>query len=428
MSGAELFMRDDLGLTDEQVEVLSGSMNMFMLASILAAGWAADAVGRRGTVVLANAFLMAGALAMSLGGSFASLMAARFVTSVGVGLAVVVAPVYAAAVAPASSRGLLSSLVDVFITAGILLSYVSNYALAGLPLRLGWRVMFALGVPPPLLLAAGALAMPESPRWLAMRGRDEEARAVLVRTSDTPAEAHDRLGEIRRAVAAQVGGAGVWMELFVRPSPMVRRILTNVLVLYSFQQASGIDAIVLYTPLVLKKAGISSTSAVLAATVAVGLVKTLSIFVATFLSDRLGRRPLLIASAAGIAATLTSLGITLCFGAGQTTPAVTAACVASVLAFVTAFSIGLGPLAPTYSAEILPLQLRAQGMSLGIAANRVTCSIISMTFISLANSITMAGCFFLYASTAVAAGVFVYVRLPETKGRSLEDIGVLFAK
>ncbi|XP_066338487.1 polyol transporter 5-like [Miscanthus floridulus] len=432
MSGAELFMRDDLGLTDEQVEVLSGSMNMFMLASILAAGWAADAIGRRGTVVLANAFLMAGALAMSLGGSFASLMAARFVTSVGVGFAVVVAPVYAAEIAPASSRGLLSSLVDFFITAGILLSYVSNYALAGLPLRLGWRAMFALGVPPPLLLAAGVLAMPESPRWLAMRGRDDDARAVLVRTSDAPAEAHDRLEEIRRAVAAQVGGAGVWGELFVRPSPMVRRILANVLVLYSFQQASGIDAIVLYTPLVFKKAGISSTSAVLAATVAVGLVKTLSIFVATFLSDRLGRRPLLLASAAGIAVTLTSLGIALCFGAGagagETTPAVAAACVASVLAFVTAFSIGLGPLAPTYCAEILPLQLRAQGMSLGIAANRVTCSIISMTFISLANSITMAGCFFLYASTAVAAAVFVYVRLPETKGRSLEDIGVLFAK
>ena len=403
-------------------------MNMFMLASILAAGWATDAIGRRGTVVLANAFLMAGALAMSLGGSFASLMAARFVTSVGVGFAVVVAPVYAAEIAPASSRGLLSSLVDFFITAGILLSYVSNYALASLPLRLGWRAMFALGIPPPLLLAAGVLAMPESPRWLAMRGRDDDARAVLVRTSDAPAEAHDRLEEIRRAVAAQVGGAGVWRELFVRPSPMVRRILANVLVLYS-----GIDAIVLYTPLVFKKAGIPSTSAVLAATVAVGLVKTLSIFVATFLSDRLGRRPLLLASAAGIAVTLTSLGIALlCAGAGASettpTPAVAAACVASVLAFVTAFSIGLGPLAPTYSAEILPLQLRAQGMSLGIAANRVTCSIISMTFISLANSITMAGCFFLYASTAVAAAVFVYVRLPETKGRSLEDIGVLFAK
>ncbi|XP_066334209.1 probable polyol transporter 6 [Miscanthus floridulus] len=208
------------------------------------------------------------------------------------------------------------------------------------------------------------------------------------------------------------------VELFVRPLPMVRRILSNVLVLYSFQQA--------------RRGSRSSTGTVLAATVAVGLVKTLSIFVATFLSDRLGRRPLLLASATGIAVTLTSLGIALCFGAGAgettPTPAVAAACVSSVLAFVTAFSIGLGPLAPTYSAEILPLQLRAQGMSLGIPANRVTCSIISMTFISLGNSITMAGCFFLYASTAVASAVFVYVRLPETKGRSLDDIGVLFAK
>ncbi|PUZ45598.1 hypothetical protein GQ55_8G237400 [Panicum hallii var. hallii] len=428
MSGAELFMREDLGLTDEQVEVLSGSMNLFMLASILAAGWAADAIGRRGTIVLANAFLMAGALAMSLGGSYASLLAARFVTSVGVGFAVVVAPVYAAEIAPASSRGLLSSLVDLFITGGILLSYISNYALAGLPLRLGWRVMFALGVPPPLLLAAGVLAMPESPRWLAMRGRDDEARAVLERTSDTPAEAHARLEEIGRAVAAQVGGAGVWRELFVTPSPMVWRILTNVLVLYSFQQASGIDAIVLYSPLVFKQAGISSNNTVLATTVGVGVVKTLSIFVATFLSDRLGRRPLLLASAAGIAVSLTALGVTLCASGEATTTAGAAACVASVVAFVTAYSIGLGPLAPTYGAEILPLRLRAQGMSLGIAANRLTCGVLSMTFISLANTITMAGCFFLYASTAVAAWVFVYVRLPETKGRNLEDIGVLFAK
>ncbi|RCV39213.1 hypothetical protein SETIT_8G205200v2 [Setaria italica] len=428
MSGAELFMREDLGLSDEQVEVLSGSMNLFMLASILAAGWAADAIGRRGTIVLANAFLMAGALAMSLGGSYGALLAARFVTSVGVGFAVVVAPVYAAEIAPASSRGLLSSLVDIFITGGILLSYISNYALAGLPLRLGWRVMFALGVPPPLLLAAGVLAMPESPRWLALRGRDGEARAVLERTSDTPAEAGDRLEEIRQAVAAEVGGAGVWRELFVTPSPVVRRILTNVLVLYSFQQASGIDAIVLYSPLVFKAAGISSNSTVLAATVAVGVVKTLSIFVATFLSDRLGRRPLLLASAAGMAASLTALGITLLCAGVATTTAGAAACVASVVAFVTAFSIGMGPLAPTYGAEILPLRLRAQGMSLGIAANRLTCGILSMTFISLANTITMPGCFFLYASTAVAAWVFVYVRLPETKGRNLEDIGVLFAK
>ncbi|KAL6908203.1 hypothetical protein ACP4OV_002373 [Aristida adscensionis] len=367
-------------------------------------------------------FLMAGALAMSLGASYAHLMAARFVTSVGVGFAVVVAPVYAAEIAPASSRGLVSSLLDVFINAGILLSYVFNYALAGLPVHLGWRAMFALGVAPPVLLVAGVLAMPESPRWLAMRGRNDEARAVLVRTSDTPAEANDRLEEIKAAAAAQGGGAGVWRELFGRPSPMIRRILTNVLALFFFQQASGIDVIVLYSPLVFKKAGISSNGAVLALTVAVAAVKVCSIFVASALADRVGRRPLLLASSGATAVTLTALGATLCVGE------TTAACVVAVMAFVSAFSIGLGPLAPTYSAEILPLRLRAQGTSLGIAVNRLTCGVLSMTFISLANSISMAGCFFLYAATAVAAFVFVYVRLPETKGRSLEGMDALFAK
>ena len=113
MSGAQLSMREDVGLSDAKVEVLAGSMNVFMLPSILAAGWVADRLGRRRTLVLANAFLMAGALAMSLGSTYPALMAARFVTSLGAGFARVVAPVYNAEISPASTRGVLSSLVDV---------------------------------------------------------------------------------------------------------------------------------------------------------------------------------------------------------------------------------------------------------------------------------------------------------------------------
>ncbi|CAN6225612.1 unnamed protein product [Urochloa humidicola] len=430
MSGAELFMREDLSLSDEQVEVLSGSMNLFMLASILAAGWTADAIGRRGTIVLANAFLMAGALAMSLGRTYPALLAARFVTSLGVGFAVVVAPVYAAEIAPASSRGALSSLPEIFVNAGILLGYVSNYALAGLPLRLGWRAMFAAGVAPPVLLAAGVLSMPESPRWLAKNGRDAEAHAVLSRTSGTPAEAADLLREIKDAIAGVDEAGSVGRDLLAGPSssPMIRRILTDVLALQFFHQASGIDIIVLYTLLVLKKAGISSNTSVLAATVGVGAVKTSFILVSTLFSDRVGRRPLLLASTAAMAVALTSLAITLCAGVLMTTAASAAACVASLLAYVAAFSAGLGPLTQAYSAEILPLRLRARGTSLGTAVNRLTCGVLSMTFISLANNISMAGCFFLYAGAAVAACVFVYLRLPETRGRSLEDMNKLFSK
>ncbi|CAN6363589.1 unnamed protein product [Urochloa humidicola] len=423
MSGAQLFMREDVGLTDAQVEVLAGSMNVFMLVSILAGGWFADAVGRRSTLVLANAFLMAGALAMALGRTYAALLAARFVTSVGAGFARVVAPVYNAEISPPSTRGVLSSLLDIFINVGILLSYVSNYAFADLPPRLGWRVMFAAGALPPVFLAAGVLAvMPESPRWLVMRGRHGEAHAVLARTSDTPAEADLRLEEIKHAVSSsssspaaaakhQLSGGGV------------RRVLVCVVWLQFFQQASGIDAIVLYSPLVFRHAGMSSSAAVLGATV--GVVKTCFILAAALLSDRLGRRPLLLASAGGAAAALAAVAVALCFAGG----AAAAACVvAAVLAFVAAFSVGLGPVVPTYSSEIVPLRLRAVGTSLGTAVNKVACGVVTMTFISLAGWITMPGCFFLYAGVAAAACAFVYVHVPETSGRSLEDMDVLFAK
>ncbi|GJN04985.1 hypothetical protein PR202_ga22571 [Eleusine coracana subsp. coracana] len=430
MSGAQLFIREDLGLSDAQVEVLAGSINVFMLASILAAGWAADHLGRRGTLVLANAFLTAGALATSLGGSYAALVFARFVTGVGSGFSVVVTSVYNAEISPASMRGFLSSFLDMFISIGLLLSYVSNYAFSGMPVHLSWRVMYAAGVLPPLFLAAGVLAMPESPRWLAMRGREADARAVLVRTSDTPAEADLRLEEImKQAVVKETNKvtSGVWTELLVHPSASVRRVLVCVVGVHFFQQASGIDAIVLYSPLVFKKAGIESNAAVLGATVAVGVVKACFVLVATLLSDRLGRRPLLLASTAGAAAAMASLGATLCLGTRSST-ATMAACVSSVMAFMVAFSVGFGPMAGTYSAEIMPLRLRAQGTSLGNAVNRLTCGLVSMTFISLADWITMPGCFFLYAGVAAAAFVFVYRRFPETKGRSLEDMDVLFAK
>ncbi|EMS63625.1 Putative polyol transporter 1 [Triticum urartu] len=277
MSGAELFIREDLGLTDTQVELLAGSMNVFMLASILFSGWTADLLGRRVTLVVANAFLTAGALAMSLGGGYAALMAARFVTSIGMGLTLVVAPVYNAEISPPSTRGVLSSLLDIFINVGILLGYTSNYALAGLPAHLAWRIMYAIGVLPPVLLAVGVLAMPESPRWLAMRGRHAEARAVLWRTSDTAEEADVRLEDIKRAFDAPQAAGSVWQELIVRPSAT---------------EASGIDAVVLYSPLVFNKAGMSATSSILGATVAVGVVKTCFIFVAMLLVDRTRGRSL----------------------------------------------------------------------------------------------------------------------------------------
>ncbi|TVU43111.1 hypothetical protein EJB05_09550, partial [Eragrostis curvula] len=422
MSGAELFIREDLGLSDTQTELLVGCINVYMLVSVVAAGWAGDLLGRRATLVLANALLMAGALGMALGRSYAALMAALFVTSLGCGFVRVVAPVYNAEISPASSRGVLSALLDMFVNLGILLGYVSSYAFFCMPVHLGWRVMYAVGVLPPMLLAAAVLAVPESPQWLAMRGRHGEAHAVLLRTSDTPAEAGRRLEEIKQAAAKAPHTAGdgesggVWSELIVRPSASVRRVLVCVVGLQFFVHAVGTEAVLMYSPLVFRNAGMATNGAALGATVAVGAVKTCFVLVATLLSDRACRRPLLLTSAAGVAAALVSIALTLRASVPAASSSSQLACVASVLAFVAAFSVGLGPMIATYTVEILPIRLRAQGSSLGMVVNRATSALVGMTFISLASWITMAGCFFLYAGAAVAACVFVYLRVPEPRG------------
>jgi sugar porter (SP) family MFS transporter len=313
----------------------------------------------------------------------------------------------------------------IFINTGVMLSYVSNFAFSGLPAHLSWRVMFAAGAVPTIFLAAGVLTMPESPRWLAMKGRLVEAKSVLDRTSDTPAEAAQRLLEIEEVVkgdsAATASGGGAWKELATKPG--VRRVLAIVLTLQFFQQASGIDSVVLYGPRVLAMAGVTSTSLLLGLNVLFGVAKAGSILIAMVLTDRVGRRPLLLVSTGGMTVALLTLGTLFAGGGGA---GVAVASFAAVVVFVVAFSVGFGPLAWVYSSEILPLRLRGQGAGLGTAVNRIMSGVVTMTFISLYQAVTMAGAFYIYAAIAAAAFVFVYACLPETRGRSLEDMEELF--
>ncbi|XP_048528904.1 polyol transporter 5-like [Triticum urartu] len=432
MSGAQIFMAEDLGVSDTQIELLSGAINIYSLVGALLAGWTSDRLGRRLTIVLTNGFFLVGPLIMTLAGGYTALMVGRFIAGIGVGYALVIAPIYAAEIAPASSRGLLSSLPEIFINTGVMLSYVSNFAFSALPAHLAWRLMFAAGVVPTVFLAAGVLTMPESPRWLAMKGRLDEAKAVLDRTSDTLAEAEQRLLEIEEVVNAgsngaggSNGGGGTWNEVATKAG--VRRVLATVLALQFFQQASGIDSVVLYGPRVLAMAGVTSNTLLLGLNVLFGVAKAGSILIAMALADRVGRRPLLLVSTGGMTASLLVLGSVFAASAGaKDDAAVAAVAVAAVVAFVCTFSVGFGPMAWVYSSEILPLRLRGQGAGLGTAMNRVMSGIVTMTFISLYGAITMAGAFYLYAAVAAASFVFIYTCLPETRGRNLEDMEQLF--
>ncbi|XP_019098420.1 PREDICTED: putative polyol transporter 1, partial [Camelina sativa] len=166
MSGAAIFIKDDLKLSDVQLEILMGILNIYSLIGSGAAGRTSDWIGRRYTIVLAGSFFFCGALLMGFATNYPFIMVGRFIAGIGVGYAMMIAPVYTAEVAPASSRGFLSSFPEIFINIGILLGYVSNYFFSKLPEHLGWRFMLGVGAVPSVFLAIGVLAMPESPRWL----------------------------------------------------------------------------------------------------------------------------------------------------------------------------------------------------------------------------------------------------------------------
>eukprot|EP00262_Sarcandra_glabra_P012273 TRINITY_DN3126_c0_g4_i1.p1 TRINITY_DN3126_c0_g4~~TRINITY_DN3126_c0_g4_i1.p1 ORF type:complete len:521 (+),score=5.06 TRINITY_DN3126_c0_g4_i1:144-1706(+) len=441
MSGAVIFIKDDLKISDTQVEILIGLLNIYSLIGSAAAGRTSDWIGRRYTIVFAAVIFFVGALLMGFATNYAFLMVGRFVAGIGVGYALMIAPVYTAEISPAASRGFLTSFPEVFINAGILLGYVSNYAFARLPQNLAWRLMLGVGAVPAVLLALGVIAMPESPRWLVMQGRLGDAKRVLDRTSDSKEEALIRLADIKTAAGIpedctadvvappkRSHGEGVWRELLIQPTPAVRRVVICAIGIHFFQQASGIDAVVLYSPRIFEKAGIKGKNNQLGATIAVGFIKTTFILVATFLLDRVGRRPLLLTGVAGMIFSLTTLGFALTM-IDHSHEKLTWAIVISitmVLAYVSFFSIGIGPVTWVYSSEILPLRLRAQGASIGVGVNRVTSGVITMTFISMYKAMTIGGVFFLFASIAAVAWVFFYFLLPETQGRNLEDIESLF--
>ncbi|XP_077216735.1 polyol transporter 5-like [Tasmannia lanceolata] len=444
MSGAILFIQDNLKIGDVKVQLLVGSLNVYSLIGSAAAGRTSDWIGRRYTIVFAGVIFFFGAVMMGLAPNYAFLMLGRFVAGIGVGYALMIAPVYTTELSPASSRGFLTSFPDLFINGGILLGYLSNYAFSGLPNHLNWRLMLGIGAIPSVFIAVGVLAMPESPRWLIMQGRLGDARWVLTKTSDTKEEVELRLADIKETVGIPANctddvvsmpkrshGEGVWTDLLIRPTPSVRRILIAAVGIHFFQQGTGIDAVVLYSPRVFKKAGIKKNNHLLAATVAVGFTKTCFILVATFLLDRIGRRPLFLTSVAGMIVSLAGLGFGLTIISQNPDERIIWAiviCIVTILAYVSFFSIGLGPVTWVYTAEIFPLRLRAQGTSMGVGTNRLVSGVVSMTFLSLSKAITIGGSFFLFTGIAVVAWIFFYTFLPETQGKILEDMETLFEK
>ncbi|KAK3404662.1 hypothetical protein EUGRSUZ_K00969 [Eucalyptus grandis] len=431
MSGAIIFIQEDLRITEVQIEVLVGCLSIISLFGSIAGGRTSDIIGRKWTMALAAVVFQVGVAVMTFAGSFRALMMGRLLAGVGVGFGGMITPLYIAEISPTISRGTLSSFPEIFVNLGILLGYVSNYIFADLSVHINWRVMLGIGILPSVFIGFALFVIPESPRWLVMKNRVDEARLVLLKTHEDEREAEERLAEIQLAAgtgndARKYGGKAVWQELLC-PSPPLRRMLITGIGIQCFQQITGIDAAVIYSPEIFKNAGMKGNSNLLAATVAVGVTKTSFILVAIFLIDKVGRKPLLYVSTIGTTVCLFGVGVSLYLlkegGAGAAAPLLAILFVCGYVAF---FSVGIGPICWVVSSEIFPLRYRAQAAALGAAGNRVCSGLISMSFLSVSRAITVAGTFFVFAAMSAASVAFVYALVPETRGKSLEQIESLF--
>ena len=351
-----------------------------------------------------------GAIGAALAPGTASLIAARVIAGAAIGIASFVAPLYISEIAPVAIRGKLVSINQVALTSGIVISYCIDYAFAGTQ---AWRWMFAMAVIPAAAFGFGLLFIPDSPRWLAGRGRTDQARTVLKRIR-APEQVEGELNQIQQSVGKQKGN---WSELL---SPFLRPAMIVGVGLAIAQQITGINTVIYYAPTIFKFAGLSSASVAILASVGVGVVNVVFTLVAMQLIDRVGRRPLLLASLAGMALGLTVLG--LAFSLPQLSGSLGWIAVASLMVYVGSFAVGLGPVFWLILSEIYPLRIRGRAMSVGTVANWSANLIVALSFLTLTQVLGRDFTFWLYGVVTIGAWLFAFFLVPETKGKTLEEI------
>src|SRR3712207_3299223 len=299
--GALLFIRQDFAPLSPFMEgIIVSTLLVGAVAGAISGGPLSDRFGRRPTALLAAVIFGLGALAVAFAPSVAFIVFGRFLLGLGVGLASMIVPLYIAEIAPAARRGALVSLNQLMITIGILLSYIVGVIFT--PIE-GWRYMFGVALIPALILGIGMFTLPESPRWLFIRGQTEKARTVLSR-SRSPEEVDlelKEMEEIRRAEEEQERGRVGYAELL---SPYVRPALIIGLGLAIFQQITGINTVIYYAPTILQSVGFSEGGAIAATALGVGVVNVGFTILAVRIIDRAGRRPLLIVGLIGMVVSL----------------------------------------------------------------------------------------------------------------------------
>ena len=416
IASALLFITPDFGLSAFESGLVVGAVPIGAVLGAGLAGRLSDAYGRRILILGSAVVFVIGSFVSAAAGGLAVLVLARAVLGVAIGLASATAPVYISEVAPPDIRGRLVTFFQLAVTIGIVVAYVVGLIFEP---NQEWRAMLAIGAVPAFALGIGMLKMPQSPRWLVMAGRDFEARAVLARVRSGDLAAIDQeIEEIKHEVSVK---PGTWSDL---RKPVVKAALLVGIGLAVLQQVAGINTVIYYAPTIVQFTGVDSSSAAILASIGVGIVNVGMTLVAIRLLDRSGRRPLLLGGSAVMAIALVGLALVFIVGAGST--AGSAIAIGSLMLYVAAFAISLGPIFWLLNAEIYPLAVRSKAAALGTMANWLFNFIVSLTFLSLIDGLGRGGAFLFYAAVCVLTFFFCLRLVPETKGKHLEEIQEVF--
>jgi MFS transporter, SP family, sugar:H+ symporter len=415
ISGAILFIKKDFGVSPFIQGAIVASLLLGAMFGAAFAGRLADRLGRRRLILIAAVTFGIGAIVSATAPSAGVLIGGRLVLGLAVGSAALVVPLYLSEIAPTEIRGAISSLNQLMIVVGILVAYVVNAIFAS---SADWRVMLGLAVVPAVILFLGMLRMPETPRFLVRSGEEDTAREVLeeVRDGDEPER---ELREIEKVDEKEEGDGGLRALL----EPWVRPALIVAVGLAVFQQLVGINTIIYYAPTTLTNVGYSADSAIYA-NIVIGVLNVVMTVVAIRLVDRVGRKPMLLAGVSGMVLSLLVLGLSLQLLAEPKSPGDPAAIITLVClgTFIVSFAATWGPVVWVMLPEVLPLSVRGTAMGVALFLHWGTNFAVSQTFPVMLDSWGPGPVFLGYAGMGLLAALFVWALVPETKGRSLEEI------
>jgi major inositol transporter-like SP family MFS transporter len=419
ISGALLYMREDLNLTAfTEAAVVSSLLFPGAAFGALLGGKLADVLGRKGSLMVCAGLFLVGALGCATAPNVEIMVAARIILGFGVGAAATICPVYLAEMAPAHRRGRMVTINELMIVTGQMLAFMMNAALDRLIQDPNvWRWMLGVAAVPAVLLFLGMLFLPDSPRWYAVKGRLADTKRVLGLTrppQEADAEYEVIAEHASRDVAEDKGAALADLRSYA----WMRRTLWVGCGLAVVQQATGINTVNYYAPTILEATGLG-VSAALVATIAVGVTSVVMTIVGIYLLGHMNRRPLLITGFAGVAGSQLALSLSFLLPQSTAVSYLILAAMVIFVAFVQCF-IGIGVW--LLLSEIFPMTIRGFAMGIAVFVLWTTNAIISFAFPPLVESVGATATFGIFVLINICSTWFVWRFVPETRGRTLEEL------